>query len=117
MTAVAQTDLTGVELAPVVLTEAALERARAMILEQQNPELKLRVYIEGGGCSGFQYGFSFEESAGPDDIVFERDGVSLLVDSASAARLAGARIDYQEDLYGRQFVIHNPNATTCSCGD
>ena len=98
-------------------TEAAIARVRALMREQDNPRLKLRVYVQGGGCSGFQYGFSFEEAVGTDDTVIEREGVALLVDSLSAPYLAGATIDFQESLKGSQFVIHNPNANaTCGCG-
>ncbi len=98
-------------------TAAAARKVRALIDEEQNPALKLRVYIQGGGCSGFQYGFSFEEGAEEDDLAVERDGVTLLCDPLSLAYLGGAEIDYSESLQGAQFVIRNPNAkTTCGCG-
>lgn len=102
---------------PLVVTEAAARKARELIAEEGNPALKLRVYIDGGGCSGFQYGFSFDEEQAEDDLVLERDGVQLLVDPLSLQYLAGAEIDYTESLSGAQFVINNPAArTTCSCG-
>jgi len=98
-------------------TAAAAGKVRLLIEEEQNPDLKLRVYIQGGGCSGFQYGFAFEDEVADDDFSIERDGVTLLVDSTSLQYLAGAEIDYKEDLQGAQFVIRNPNAkTTCGCG-
>lgn len=98
-------------------TSAAAGKVRQLIEEEQNPDLKLRVYIQGGGCSGFQYGFAFEDEVADDDFAIERDGVTLLVDSTSLQYLSGAEIDYKEDLQGAQFVIRNPNAkTTCGCG-
>ena len=98
-------------------TAAAASKVRALIEEERNPALKLRVYIQGGGCSGFQYGFSFEEGAEEDDLAIERDGVTLLCDPLSLQYLGGAEIDYSESLQGAQFVIRNPNAkTTCGCG-
>lgn len=99
------------------ISEAALERVRELIAEEGNPALKLRVFIEGGGCSGFQYGFSFDETPATDDFVLDRGGVELLVDPLSLQYLEGAEVDYVEELSGAQFVIHNPNAkTTCGCG-
>jgi len=99
------------------ISDAALGRVRELIAEEGNPALKLRVFIEGGGCSGFQYGFSFDEARADDDIVLDREGVELLVDPLSMQYLEGAEVDYQEELSGAQFVIHNPNAkTTCGCG-
>jgi iron-sulfur cluster insertion protein len=84
---------------------------------QGNPDLKLRVYIQGGGCSGFQYGFEFDEQQGEDDLAVQTDGVTLLVDPLSLQYLMGAEVDYTESLHGAQFVIRNPNAkTTCGCG-
>ena len=86
-------------------------------MEEHNPELKLRVYISGGGCSGFQYGFTFDESITDGDTVVEKDGVKLLIDPMSFQYLMGSEIDYSESLQGAQFVIRNPNAqTTCGCG-
>ncbi len=102
---------------PLGFTAAAAQKVRELITEEGNLALKLRVYISGGGCSGFQYGFSFDEQQSDDDYVLERDGVALLVDPLSLQYLAGAEIDYRENLSGAQFVIRNPNArTTCGCG-
>lgn len=103
--------------APLLFTDSAVEKVRELILEEGNPELKLRVFVHGGGCSGFQYGFSFEEAVNEDDTVMEKGGVTLLVDAMSYQYLVGAEIDYKDDLEGAQFVIKNPNATTtCGCG-
>ena len=102
----------------LVFTESAAHKVREIINEEGNLELKLRVYIEGGGCSGFQYGFTLDESEPEeDDTQVEQAGVTLLVDSASYGYLVGAEIDYEEGERGEQFVIRNPNAkTTCGCG-
>lgn len=98
-------------------TAAAARKAQELILEEGNPDLHLRVYISGGGCSGFQYGFSFDETVNSDDIHIDRDGMVLLVDPLSIMYLTGATVDYKENLQGAQFVIDNPNAsTTCGCG-
>jgi iron-sulfur cluster insertion protein len=103
--------------APLVFTDAAAGKVRELIAEEGNPELKLRVYISGGGCSGFQYGFTFDEARAEDDFAVDKGGVTLLVDPLSLQYLAGAEIDYAESLTGAQFVIRNPNAkTTCGCG-
>ncbi len=103
--------------APLVFTEAAARKVHELIQEEGNPELKLRVYITGGGCSGFQYGFTFDEAQAEDDYALAREGVTLLVDPLSLQYLTGAEIDYSESLSGSQFVIRNPNAkTTCGCG-
>lgn len=105
------------EQPPLVFTGAAADKVRELIAEEGNPALKLRVYISGGGCSGFQYGFSFDEERAEDDFALDRDGVTLLVDPLSLQYLAGAEVDYTESLSGAQFVIRNPNAkTTCGCG-
>ncbi|MDR2679046.1 MAG: iron-sulfur cluster insertion protein ErpA [Zoogloeaceae bacterium] len=102
---------------PIIFTDSAVDKVRELIAEEGNPELKLRVFVTGGGCSGFQYGFAFEERAGEDDTQFEKDGVTLLIDPMSYQYLVGAEIDYSEGLQGAQFVIRNPNATsTCGCG-
>ena len=102
---------------PLVFTDSAAEKVRTLIDEEGNPELKLRVSVSGGGCSGFQYGFTFDENSGEDDTVVEKCGVVLLIDPMSFQYLVGAEIDYQENLEGAQFVIKNPNATTtCGCG-
>jgi iron-sulfur cluster insertion protein len=101
----------------IAFTDAAARKVQELILEERNPELKLRVYISGGGCSGFQYGFSFDEEQAEDDIAVENDGMTLLVDPLSFQYLMGAEVDYSESLAGAQFVIRNPNAsTTCGCG-
>lgn len=103
--------------APLVFTDAAATKVRSLIEEEGNPGLKLRVYISGGGCSGFQYGFEFDEQQAEDDLALERGGVTLLVDPLSLQYLMGAEVDYTESLAGAQFVIRNPNAkTTCGCG-
>lgn len=98
-------------------TSAAAAKVRELIAEEGNPALKLRVYIQGGGCSGFQYGFEFDPGQEPDDAAIVTDGVTLLVDPLSLQYLVGATVDYSESLSGAQFVIRNPNAkTTCGCG-
>ena len=103
--------------APLDFTSAAAAKVAALIAEEGNPALKLRVYITGGGCSGFQYGFEFDAAQGDDDLALQRDGVTLLVDPLSLQYLMGAEVDYRESLQGAQFVIRNPNAkTTCGCG-
>jgi iron-sulfur cluster insertion protein len=101
----------------LVFTDNAATKVRQLLDEEQNDALKLRVYITGGGCSGFQYGFMFDESEEPGDAMVENAGVKLLVDPMSSAYLEGAEIDYVEGIEGAQFVIRNPNAsTTCGCG-
>ncbi|GAB3380714.1 iron-sulfur cluster insertion protein ErpA [Lysobacter fragariae] len=102
---------------PLQFTSAAAAKVRELIAEEGNAALKLRVYIQGGGCSGFQYGFEFDEQQGEDDLAVQTDGVTLLVDPLSLQYLMGAEVDYTESLHGAQFVIRNPNAkTTCGCG-
>lgn len=101
----------------LVFTEQAAEKVKELRERQEKSGAMLRVYIQGGGCSGFQYGFALEEQSSPDDMVVETDGVKLLVDPMSFQYLMGAEIDYLEDLQGARFVINNPNAsTTCGCG-
>ncbi|HET7307251.1 MAG TPA: iron-sulfur cluster insertion protein ErpA [Gammaproteobacteria bacterium] len=101
----------------LVFTEAAARKVKSLIDEEENPGLKLRVYVTGGGCSGFQYGFTFDEKVEDGDTAVENCGVTLLVDPMSYQYLSGAEIDYTEGLQGEQFVIRNPNAqTTCGCG-
>lgn len=101
----------------LVFTDAAAGKVGELIKEEANPNLKLRVFVSGGGCSGFQYGFTFDENIEEGDFCVENGGVQLLVDPMSAQYLMGAEIDYKEDLQGAQFVIRNPNAkTTCGCG-
>jgi len=98
-------------------TDSAATKIADLILEENNPLLKLRVFVQGGGCSGFQYGFTFDDTINEDDFVIERDNVTMLIDSASSQYLTGAVIDYKEDLMGASFVINNPQAeTTCGCG-
>lgn len=102
---------------PIIFTQAASAKAKELITEEENPSLKLRAYVTGGGCSGFQYGFAFEEEQNEDDMVIEKDGVRLLVDALSFQYLVGSKVDYKEDLEGSRFVVENPNATTtCGCG-
>ena len=102
---------------PLVFTDSAAAKVADLIAEEGNPELKLRVFVQGGGCSGFQYGFTFDDAVNEDDTAFDKNGVTLLVDSMSFQYLVGAEIDYKEDINGSQFVIKNPNATsTCGCG-
>lgn len=101
----------------MTLTDNAARKVGSLIAEENNPALKLRVYVTGGGCSGFQYGFSFDETVNEDDTVIEHDGASLLVDPLSFQYLAGSRVDYKEGLEGSRFVVENPLATTtCGCG-
>jgi iron-sulfur cluster insertion protein len=101
----------------LIFTDAAAGKVGELIREEANPNLKLRVFVSGGGCSGFQYGFTFDEKIEDGDFCVENGGVQLLVDPMSAQYLMGAEIDYKEDLQGAQFVIRNPNAkTTCGCG-
>ena len=101
----------------MVFTDSAANKVRELIEEEGNPELKLRVFVSGGGCSGFQYGFTFDEEVNEDDTTFEKNGVLLLVDPMSYQYLVGAEIDYTEGLEGSQFVIRNLNAiSTCGCG-
>jgi iron-sulfur cluster insertion protein len=102
---------------PIVFTDSAAAKVADLIAEEGNPDLKLRVFVQGGGCSGFQYGFTFDEITNEDDTTMTKNGVSLLIDAMSYQYLVGAEIDYKEDLQGAQFVIKNPNATTtCGCG-
>lgn len=103
--------------APLLFTDSAAAKVRELIEEEGNSALKLRVFVTGGGCSGFQYGFTFDEEVADDDTILEKAGVTLLIDPMSFQYLSGAEIDYSEGLEGAQFVIKNPNATsTCGCG-
>ena len=110
--------MTQTEIAvPLDFTDSAASKVSALILEEGNPELKLRIYVSGGGCSGFQYNFAFDEAKNDDDTVIEKNGVSLLIDAVSYQYLEGASVDYQEGLEGARFVISNPKASsTCGCG-
>ncbi len=102
---------------PLVFTDSAASKVRQLIEEEGNANLKLRVFVQGGGCSGFQYGFTFDEDVSDDDTRMEKGGVTLLIDPMSMQYLSGAEIDYQENMEGAQFVIKNPNASsTCGCG-
>ena len=102
---------------PLIFTDSAVAKVADLIAEEGNPDLKLRVFVQGGGCSGFQYGFTFDEAVNEDDTWITKDNVTLLIDSMSFQYLVGAEIDYKEDINGSQFVIKNPNATTtCGCG-
>lgn len=107
----------GAATTPINFTTAAAAKVGELIGEEGNAGLKLRVYISGGGCSGFQYGFTFDEEVAEDDTALEKNGVTLLIDSMSYQYLSGAEIDYTDGLEGSQFVIRNPNASsTCGCG-
>lgn len=102
---------------PLTFTDAAAQKVKSLITEEENPALKLRVYITGGGCSGFQYGFTFDEKINEGDLTVENAGVQLVVDPMSLQYLIGGTIDYTEGLEGSRFVVNNPNASsTCGCG-
>lgn len=101
----------------VHITESAMEKISDLLAEENNPKLKLRTFVQGGGCAGFSYGFTFDEEVNEDDFVIEENNVRILIDAMSMQYLQGASIDYKEELMGSQFVIKNPNATnTCGCG-
>ena len=103
--------------APLVFTDNAAKKVKELIEEEGSTDLKLRVFVSGGGCSGFQYGFTFEEEVNDDDTQVQKDSVTLLIDPMSLQYLMGAEIDYHDSLQGSQFVIRNPQATTtCGCG-
>ncbi|ANB53015.1 MULTISPECIES: iron-sulfur cluster insertion protein ErpA [Aeromonas] len=111
MSAVAEAPL------PIQMTDAAANKVKSLITEEENPELKLRVYITGGGCSGFQYGFTFDEKINDGDTVVEKNGVTMVIDPMSLQYLVGGSVDYTEGLEGSRFTVTNPNATTtCGCG-
>ena len=104
--------------APINFTDAAANKVKDLIIDEQNPNLQLRVFVTGGGCSGFQYGFTFDEEVNEDDTQMLKNDVTLLIDAMSYQYLIGAEIDYSDGLEGAQFVIKNPNATsTCGCGN
>ncbi|MGL5949419.1 MAG: iron-sulfur cluster insertion protein ErpA [Aeromonas sp.] len=110
------TELTEAAL-PIQLTDAAANKIHTLITEEENSALKLRVYITGGGCSGFQYGFTFEEQINDGDTIVEKNGVTMVVDPMSLQYLVGGTVDYTESLEGSRFIVQNPNATTtCGCG-
>jgi len=101
----------------VLITESAVAKIVDLLAEENNPNIKLRTFVQGGGCSGFQYGFTFDEEVNEDDFVVEKQGVKILIDAMSMQYLQGSTIDYKEDLMGASFSIKNPNAqTTCGCG-
>ncbi len=109
---------TTAESTAMTFSDTAVSRVKTLISEETNDKLKLRVFVTGGGCSGFEYGFTFDEDVEEDDTQIEKDGVALLVDALSYQYLIGAVIDYKEDLQGSRFVVTNPNAaTTCGCGN
>ncbi|QQS16971.1 MAG: iron-sulfur cluster insertion protein ErpA [Neisseriales bacterium] len=101
----------------IKFTDSCCSKVRELITDEGNPALKLRVFVSGGGCAGFKYGFTFDEMVNDDDVSIESAGITFLIDSISYQYLVGAEIDYQKNLEGEEFVIHNPNAvTTCGCG-
>lgn len=102
---------------PIQFSDAAAIKVKQLVEEEENPELKLRVYVTGGGCSGFQYGFTFDEDTNPGDMQIEKQGVSMVIDPMSLQYLVGGTVDYTEGLEGSRFFVNNPNAsTTCGCG-
>ena len=104
-------------MSDLIFTDKAASKVKKLLIEENNPKLNLRVYITGGGCAGFSYGFNFDEKVQEDDTMVEKDGVKLLVDAMSIQYLSGSEIDYIEGLEGSRFVVNNPNATTtCGCG-
>ncbi len=106
-----------IEGATVGFTEAAATKVKALVEEEKNPNLKLRISVDGGGCSGFQYGFAFDETVNDDDTIVEKNGATMLVDVTSMQYLNGSEVDYLEGLEGARFVVNNPNAkSTCGCG-
>lgn len=101
----------------IEITDSAVKKIADLLEEENNPNLKLRTFVQGGGCSGFQYGFTFDEDQAQDDHIVEKQGIKILIDSFSYQYLSGSKIDYREDLQGASFSISNPNATTtCGCG-
>ncbi len=101
----------------LLLTQSALKQLSSLIEAKANPELRFRVFVQGGGCSGFQYGFQFEDGPADDDVEFDQEGVKVVVDPLSLMYLGGAEVDFIDDLMGTRFVVKNPNAsTTCGCG-
>jgi iron-sulfur cluster insertion protein len=101
----------------LTLTENAVQKIKELLAEENNPALKLRSFVQGGGCSGMQYGFTFDETQNEDDFIIENDGIAVLVDAMSMQYMTGANIDYKDDLMGSSFSINNPNAqTSCGCG-
>lgn len=102
---------------PLTITDNAVSKVHHLVEDEGNPELKLRVFVTGGGCSGFSYGFSFDDNIAEDDTIIEKDGIAMLVDALSFPYLVGSEVDYQEGLEGARFLVSNPNASaTCGCG-
>ena len=117
MNAITETNSVTEMQVPLIFTDSAASKVKKLIEEEGNNDLKLRVFVSGGGCSGFKYGFTFDELINEDDTVMENNGVKLIIDPMSFQYLVGAEIDYQENLQGAQFIIKNPSATsTCGCG-
>jgi len=117
MSSITETNSINEMPAPLIFTDSAANKVKKLIEEEGNNDLKLRIFVSGGGCSGFKYGFTFDELINEDDTVMEKNGVKLLVDPMSFQYLVGAEIDYQEGIQGAQFSIKNPGATsTCGCG-
>jgi iron-sulfur cluster insertion protein len=117
MTTIAHEENNNAPASPIHFTDSAANKIAELVAEEQNPDLKLRVFVQGGGCSGFQYGFTFDDTINEDDTAMTKNGVTLLVDAMSLQYLIGAEIDYKDDLQGSQFVINNPAAkSTCGCG-
>ena len=117
MNAITETNSVTEMQVPLIFTDSAASKVKKLIEEEGNNDLKLRVFVSGGGCSGFKYGFTFDELINEDDTVMENNGVKLIIDPMSFQYLSGAEIDYQENLQGAQFIIKNPGATsTCGCG-
>ena len=117
MNSITETNLINEAPVPIIFTDSAASKVKSLTEEEGNNDLKLRVFVSGGGCSGFKYGFTFDEMINEDDTVMEKNGVKLLVDPMSFQYLAGAEIDYKENIQGAQFIIKNPGATsTCGCG-
>ncbi|MGH1372350.1 MAG: iron-sulfur cluster insertion protein ErpA [Cellvibrionaceae bacterium] len=101
----------------ILVSDSAADKVRSLVEEEANEDLKLRVFVTGGGCSGFQYGFTFDELVSDDDAIIEKDGITVLVDAMSYPYIAGSEVNYEEGLQGSKFVIQNPNASsTCGCG-
>ena len=116
-TTIATTGSTDIPPAPLSFSATAAAKVSELIADEGNPQLKLRLYVTGGGCSGFSYGFAFDDQLNDDDTRIDKDGVTMVVDAMSLQYLIGADIDYEDGLEGSRFVIHNPNAqTTCGCG-
>jgi iron-sulfur cluster insertion protein len=102
---------------PLNITPAAITKVGQLVAEEENPDLMLRVFVTGGGCAGFQYGFTFDEEPADDDTLIDKDGIKFVIDSLSVQYLGGSTVDYTESLEGSRFIIENPAAeTTCGCG-